>query len=358
MAYPILDSTPTEDIHADMHNAWVDVKSHCSAVGDGVTDDTAAIQAALGELDSTLGGTIFFPPGIYYCAGALSTTGERVHFKGSGRVTTQLKLHINAAYGLNFGNGTDNKHYFTLEDMTISGNGTVPAALVQFNKCFVVSLKNVSMADAPILLLLSNGGHASIVGNLFNFNTASTQRAIQASAWSMATIVGNTIEGFASGQSTFLEFTNSTSNAFTVADNVMKEDHNNFIAFQSNASLIDATIVGNTARDEKVSFFNLPSGQSSTLTDAVIANNNCHGTAAGSSVGIKIAGTGTRVIVGGNNVYNYATQYNLAGTSYATYAPTNVSTDRAYDANATTTDELADVLGTLIADLKLGGYII
>lgn len=30
----------------------------------------------------------------------------------------------------------------------------------------------------------------------------------------------------------------------------------------------------------------------------------------------------------------------------------NVTTDRAFDANSTTTDELADVLGTLIADLK------
>jgi len=37
----------------------------------------------------------------------------------------------------------------------------------------------------------------------------------------------------------------------------------------------------------------------------------------------------------------------------ATYGPiTNVTTDRTYDANATTVDELADVLGTLIADLQ------
>lgn len=35
-----------------------------------------------------------------------------------------------------------------------------------------------------------------------------------------------------------------------------------------------------------------------------------------------------------------------------TYTETNVTTDRAYDANATTLDELADVLGTLIADLR------
>lgn len=39
------------------------------------------------------------------------------------------------------------------------------------------------------------------------------------------------------------------------------------------------------------------------------------------------------------------------------YTPTNVTTDRSYDANATTTDELADVLGTLIADLQSLGLI-
>lgn len=42
----------------------------------------------------------------------------------------------------------------------------------------------------------------------------------------------------------------------------------------------------------------------------------------------------------------------------ATYSGiTNVSTDRAYDANSTTLDEIADVLGTLIADLRLTGII-
>ena len=39
------------------------------------------------------------------------------------------------------------------------------------------------------------------------------------------------------------------------------------------------------------------------------------------------------------------------------YTPTNVTTDRAYDANATTLDEVADVLGTLIADLQAYGLI-
>jgi hypothetical protein len=43
--------------------------------------------------------------------------------------------------------------------------------------------------------------------------------------------------------------------------------------------------------------------------------------------------------------------------SAAAYTPTSVVTDRAYDANSTTVEELADVLGTLIADLQATGII-
>jgi hypothetical protein len=41
----------------------------------------------------------------------------------------------------------------------------------------------------------------------------------------------------------------------------------------------------------------------------------------------------------------------------AAYTPTNVTTDRAYDADATTLAEVADVLGTLIADLKTANIL-
>ena len=37
------------------------------------------------------------------------------------------------------------------------------------------------------------------------------------------------------------------------------------------------------------------------------------------------------------------------------YTPTNVTTTRSFDANATTLDEIADVLGTLIADMQATG---
>jgi len=41
-----------------------------------------------------------------------------------------------------------------------------------------------------------------------------------------------------------------------------------------------------------------------------------------------------------------------------TYTTSNVTADRAFDANATTVEELADVLGTLIADLRARGVVL
>jgi len=45
-------------------------------------------------------------------------------------------------------------------------------------------------------------------------------------------------------------------------------------------------------------------------------------------------------------------------TPTATYTVVNDAVDRAYDANATTVAELADVLGTLVADLRAAGVIL
>lgn len=54
--------------------------------------------------------------------------------------------------------------------------------------------------------------------------------------------------------------------------------------------------------------------------------------------------------VGGTQAWREVSRTLVATTQ--TYTESNVTTDRSYDANATTIDELADVLGTLIADLR------
>lgn len=70
-----------------------------------------------------------------------------------------------------------------------------------------------------------------------------------------------------------------------------------------------------------------------------------------------ILGTGT-----GSKIGTAATQklgfYGATPVAQAAaYTPTNVTTDRAFDADATTTAELADVVGTLIADLQALGLV-
>lgn len=58
---------------------------------------------------------------------------------------------------------------------------------------------------------------------------------------------------------------------------------------------------------------------------------------------------------GASKWYRIATNASFGATQ--TYNITNVTTDRAYDANATTLDEIADTLGTLIEDLRAKGIV-
>lgn len=60
---------------------------------------------------------------------------------------------------------------------------------------------------------------------------------------------------------------------------------------------------------------------------------------------------GNRYIMGGGGGAS------LPFTPAPAYTTTNVSADRAYDADSTSLDEIADILGTLLADLKTAGVI-
>lgn len=61
------------------------------AKGDGATDDTAAIQAAVNSLGSQ-GGTVYLPPGNYLLSGAggLNISGNAVTLRGAGAEATKI----------------------------------------------------------------------------------------------------------------------------------------------------------------------------------------------------------------------------------------------------------------------------
>ena len=68
------------------------------AVGDGSTDDTAAIQSAITAASAT-GGTVFFPPGVFRLSSLLTCKSlNNVSFQGSGKSTTILKSAIPVSF--------------------------------------------------------------------------------------------------------------------------------------------------------------------------------------------------------------------------------------------------------------------
>lgn len=81
-----------------------------------------------------------------------------------------------------------------------------------------------------------------------------------------------------------------------------------------------------------------------------------HGTTTGTSLLVENSGGTARFTVLDNGAFAFAGgTVTAAQTGYTTF--TNLTTDRTCDANATTVEELADILGTLIVDLKTKGII-
>lgn len=73
----------------------INVKSPLiGAVGDGATDDTAALQLASDALETLGGGKLYFPPGLYMTDGL--TAGFNGRVQGAGADVSRLKLRNNA----------------------------------------------------------------------------------------------------------------------------------------------------------------------------------------------------------------------------------------------------------------------
>ena len=87
------------------------------AVGDGSTDDTAAIQRAINAVGSG-GGVVFAPPGEYYCPSPLIIDQRKVLFRGAGEPTIFTTDQANAILLASVHNKK-----LTVRDMQFKGNG-------------------------------------------------------------------------------------------------------------------------------------------------------------------------------------------------------------------------------------------
>jgi hypothetical protein len=115
------------------------------ALGDGRTDDTAAVRRAVAEAGK-VGGIVHLPAGDYAVAGPLSLPASRVwHLRGEGRDLTRLRP-TTAATVCDLVRSDEghrrNEFGCALQDLTIDGGG-LPGTAVRLAGHSLLSIRRV-----------------------------------------------------------------------------------------------------------------------------------------------------------------------------------------------------------------------
>lgn len=157
------------------------------AVGDGITDDTLAIQSAIDATSESGGGTLYFPAGIYlmrsrdYINSAGTTIGRcclilknGVDMVGEGWAS-QLKLDANqylvGTYFRMIASDTINRlEQASIRNLTINGNRDNNPAITDGNNILLEVLRNVTIDG--VNSISSNGNGILLRGTISSFMTS------------------------------------------------------------------------------------------------------------------------------------------------------------------------------------------
>ena len=136
------------------------------AVGDGVTDDTAAIQAAINAISST-GGLVYIPPGIYKTTASITIpngiTLQGASFnKQTSRISPTSAVSI-AIKNSNWDAAGDNSQ-ISIKDLSIAATyGDIDRAIAM--QGFWLNFENIKFEGADAFsgcFLLKNGQYATL----------------------------------------------------------------------------------------------------------------------------------------------------------------------------------------------------
>lgn len=328
------------------------------AAGDGVADDTAAIQAAIDASNS-----VTFPSGTYKVLSTITLTSNLI-LRGSGGVVdasgvadgfTATGLSDITVQNMEFIFDTDADgalftmdgchrvrflaNYFRAEDDDDTGNNS---AIKIREEVGVSGSRDVIITDnifvGPRLLVLIQAGilwnnkHVIISNNVFRNNVASVQvpnildGIVKVDLWSDdVTISGNVCDGDSKVES-FIQVEEGVTNC-TITGNTVKdcvEYGINISGGQGPQDVTEVTITGNTLK-------NCSLGVEGLHTDSgewVISNNVISGASIGAAtpgIDLEFANPGANVVISNNIVKSAAEEGIYCRVDTATISNNNIS---------------------------------
>jgi hypothetical protein len=138
------------------------------ATGDGATNDTTAIQAAITAAASA-GGTVFFPAGTYKVS--TLTFGSNITFRGSGRKASTLTQIVGTTDFILKPNATTGVQHVRITDLEIHAfdNQASTTGCVSFTGVLKSQIDNCRIAYAsPAILVKGGSGGASSGDAMYN----------------------------------------------------------------------------------------------------------------------------------------------------------------------------------------------
>lgn len=189
------------------------------AVGNGSTDDTISIAAAISACATGGGGVVCFPAGTYL-TGTVQVGGN-IHLRGVGQDVTVLKLKSGVNDALVLGTQTEN---ITLSDMTLDGNAPqqTTGSTVIFWKCKCIRIENVKVIRSHVIALNMSNVMESVISRCHLKGT-----------------IGNTVVSFSNDDAAYADGNN------WVLDNLIEDGYLDGIIYNTNRGLIANNIIRN-----------------------------------------------------------------------------------------------------------------
>jgi Pectate lyase superfamily protein len=154
------------DQFADLSGKTTEVKAF-GATGDGATDDTAAVQAAIHAAN---GGTLHFPAGVFVVDSVTVSGGGRVRLLGDGQAVTTLKHKAGSTSSMIYGASAVIAQ-FQAEHMSLDGNMSQMGAHdlsnidIYADRALIQNIESYHTIDQSIRL--GTTMHTSVVRNSY-----------------------------------------------------------------------------------------------------------------------------------------------------------------------------------------------